>query len=43
MDQEGFQRQILSQIGVADLANSLIEFEDSKSTAIGQMFYCYLN
>jgi hypothetical protein len=40
MDQKSFQRQILSQIGMGDLAEALIQFEKEKANATGLMSYC---
>jgi hypothetical protein len=40
MIQESFQRQIFSQIGMADLANALIGFETSRENATTLMVYC---
>lgn len=40
MDQKSFQRQILSQIGMRDLADALVQFEEERSAATGLMTYC---
>lgn len=40
MDKKSFQRQIFSQIGISDLAEALIQFEEEKANATGLMSYC---
>lgn len=40
MDKKSFQRQILSQIGMGDLAEALIQFEEDKTNANVLMSYC---